>query len=113
MAKIPGWYEKQRKRYPDVFGAYERLGAACRGAGPLDKKSAALVKLGIAVGARLEGAVHSHVRRSLEAGATADDCRHVVLLATTTIGFPAMMAALSWVEDVAGGKAPAKAAHRR
>lgn len=113
MAKIPGWYEKQRKRYPDVFGAYERLGAACRGAGPLDKKSAALVKLGIAVGARLEGAVHSHVRRSLEAGATADDCRHVVLLATTTIGFPAMMAALSWVEDVAGGKAAAKAAHRR
>jgi alkylhydroperoxidase/carboxymuconolactone decarboxylase family protein YurZ len=36
----------------------------------------------------------------VEAGATIDECRHVVLLATTTIGFPAMMAALSWVEDV-------------
>ena len=112
MAKIPGWYEKQRKRYPEVFVAYERLGAACRGAGPLDRKTTALVKLGIAVGARLEGAVHSHVRRSLEAGATADDCRHVVLLATTTLGFPAMMAALSWVEDVADGKTPARRAHR-
>jgi alkylhydroperoxidase/carboxymuconolactone decarboxylase family protein YurZ len=104
VAKIPGWYTQNRRRYPEVLAAYEKLGAACREAGPLDGKQAALVKLGIAVGARLEGAVHSHVRRSLEAGATADECRHVVLLATTTIGFPAMMAALSWVEDVASAR---------
>ncbi|HEX9427916.1 MAG TPA: carboxymuconolactone decarboxylase family protein [Candidatus Polarisedimenticolia bacterium] len=101
MGKIPGWYKEQRKRYPKVVEAYENLGEACRKAGPLDGKELALVKLAIAVGARLEGAVHSHVRRSLEAGATLEECRHVVLLATTTIGFPAMMAALSWVEDVA------------
>ncbi len=101
MAKIPGWYNEQKKRYPDVLGAYESLGEACRAAGPLDGKTIALAKLAVAVGARLEGAVHSHTRRSVEAGATIDECRHVVLLATTTIGFPAMMAALSWVEDVA------------
>lgn len=101
MPKIPGWYKDQRKRYPKVFDAYEDLGEACQQAGPLDGKTRALAKLAIAVGARLEGAVHSHARRSLEAGATIDECRHVVLLATTTIGFPAMMAALSWVEDVA------------
>lgn len=101
MAKIPGWYQEQRKRFPKVFQAYESLGDACRKAGPLEEKTAALVKLAIAVGSRLEGAVHSHVRRAVEAGATLDECRHVVLLATTTIGFPAMMAALSWVEDVA------------
>jgi len=112
MAKrteIPGWYETQRRRHVGVIAAYEALGRACRTAGPLDGRTAALVKLGIAVGSRLEGAVHSHVRRSLEAGASLDDCRHVVLLATTTIGFPAMMAALSWVEDVAaerGGRTP-------
>ena len=100
MARIPDWYDRQRKRYPDVFEAYERLGKACRDAGPLAAKDAALLKLAIAIGARLEGAVHSHVRRSLEAGASPDECRHVVLLATTTLGFPAMMAALSWVEDV-------------
>jgi alkylhydroperoxidase/carboxymuconolactone decarboxylase family protein YurZ len=101
MAKIPGWYSEQKKRYPKVFGAYESLGEACRGAGPLDGKTIALAKLAVAVGARLEGAVHSHTRRSIEAGATIDECRHVVLLATTTIGFPGMMAAMSWVEDVA------------
>lgn len=101
MDKIPGWYQEQRRKHPAVIKAYEALGEACRKAGPLGGKEAALVKLGIAIGARLEGAVHSHTRRSVEAGATLDDCRHVVLLATTTIGFPAMMAALSWVEDVA------------
>ena len=104
MPKTPDWYQTQRKKYPGVFDAYERLGKACRDAGPLDAKQAALLKLAIAVGARLEGAVHSHVRRSIEAGASPDECRHVVLLATTTLGFPAMMAALSWVEDVLSRK---------
>lgn len=104
MGKIPGWYKEQKERYPGVLDAYEKLGAECQGAGPLDAKTRTLAKLAIAVGAGLEGAVHSHVRRSLEIGATIDDCRHVVLLATTTIGFPAMMAALSWVEDIANQK---------
>lgn len=101
MPKIPGWYQEQRKKYPQVFESYEALGEACQKAGPLEPKTRALVKLAIAVGTRHEGAVHSHARRSLEAGATLEECRHVVLLALTTIGFPAMMAALSWVEDVA------------
>jgi alkylhydroperoxidase/carboxymuconolactone decarboxylase family protein YurZ len=101
MPKIPGWYQEQRKKYPEVFKGYEELGEACQKAGPLDARTRALVKLAIAVGTRHEGAVHSHARRSLEAGATLAECRHVVLLALTTIGFPAMMAALSWVEDVA------------
>lgn len=102
--KVPGWYTEQRRRHPEVIRAYERLGEACRRAGPLDARTASLVKLAIAIGSRQEGAVHSHVRRSIEAGATSDECRHVVLLATTTIGFPAMMAALSWVEEAAAPK---------
>jgi alkylhydroperoxidase/carboxymuconolactone decarboxylase family protein YurZ len=47
----------------------------------------------------MEGAVHSHTR-ALEAGCTPGEIRHVVLLATMTIGFPAMMSAMSWVDDV-------------
>jgi alkylhydroperoxidase/carboxymuconolactone decarboxylase family protein YurZ len=101
MSKKPSWYEAQSKKYPELFEAYEALGDACQKAGPIDAKTRALVKLGIAVGTRQEGAVHSHARRSLEAGASIEEVRHVVLMATTTIGFPAMMAALSWVEDVA------------
>jgi alkylhydroperoxidase/carboxymuconolactone decarboxylase family protein YurZ len=101
MPRIPVWYKEQKKHYPEVFKAYEQLGDACRRAGPLDEKMAALIKLAIAVGTRHEGAVHSHTRRSLEAGATIEACRHVAMLALTTIGFPSMMAALSWIEDVA------------
>ncbi|HEV8597712.1 MAG TPA: carboxymuconolactone decarboxylase family protein [Candidatus Dormibacteraeota bacterium] len=100
MSKMPGWYNQQQKQYPAIFKAYEELGDACREAGPLDPKTASLVKLAIAVGTRHEGAVHSHTRRSLEAGASLDECRHVALLSLTTIGFPSMMAALSWIEDV-------------
>jgi len=99
MPEIPEWYTLVRKRSPKLVKAYEALGAACQEAGPLDGKTRALVKLAIAVGARLEGAVHSHARRAVEAGASPEECRHVVLLATTTIGFPSMMAALSWIED--------------
>lgn len=101
MPNIPGWYKEQRKRYPNVIEAYERLSEETLRAGPLDARTRSLAKLGIAIGSRHEGAVHSHVRKSLEAGATIDECRHVALMSTTTIGFPSMMAALSWVEDVA------------
>ena len=104
-SKLPGRYLRFQKSYPDVFKAYDALGAATQGAGPLPPKTRALVKLALAVGARLEGAVHSHTRRALEAGCTPDEIRHTVLLATTTIGFPSMMSTLSWVDDVL---APAK-----
>lgn len=48
---------------------------------------------------RSEGAVHSHVRRALEAGATPEEIYHAVMLLTSTIGFPNVAAALSWAED--------------
>ena len=64
------------------------------------QQTRALVKLAIAVGALREGAVHSHTRRALEVGCTADELRHVGVLAITTIGFPSTMAAMSWVEDI-------------
>jgi alkylhydroperoxidase/carboxymuconolactone decarboxylase family protein YurZ len=56
----------------------------------------------MAIGARLEGAVHSHARRALAAGATPDQIRHVVALAAPTAGFPTTVAAYTWVEDVVG-----------
>jgi alkylhydroperoxidase/carboxymuconolactone decarboxylase family protein YurZ len=82
--------------------AYEALGEATAEAGPLDARTRALVKLGIATGSGREGAVHSHARRALAAGCAPDEIRHVVLLAATTLGFPGMMAAMTWVEDVLG-----------
>jgi len=69
-------------------------------ASPLTDKTRALVKLAIAVGGQMEGAVHSHTRRALEAGCSAEEIYHVALLGTTTLGFPTMMKTFSWVDDV-------------
>ncbi len=97
---IPKRFQQFTKKYPDVASAYEMLGDAVHAAGPLDKKTRALIKLGISTGARLEGAVHSHVRKALNAGVKPDELRHAALLALPTIGLPSMMAALSWIDDV-------------
>lgn len=100
MRPLPEAHKRFLSEYPDIARAYEQLGQATQDWGPLDKKTRELVKLGVAVGNRHEGAVHAHTRRALDAGATPDEVRHVVLLALTTIGFPNMFAALTWVEDV-------------
>jgi alkylhydroperoxidase/carboxymuconolactone decarboxylase family protein YurZ len=54
------------------------------------------------VSARLEGGVHSHVRRAREQGATASEIRHLVVLAIPTLGFPNAAAAFTWIEDLLG-----------
>lgn len=100
MSQLPKRFTEFLKTYPDVGSAYTSLGNATIKAGPLSKKEAQLVKLGVAVGMRHEGAVHAHCRKALAAGCTDDEVRHAVILATTTLGFPGMMAALSWVDDV-------------
>jgi alkylhydroperoxidase/carboxymuconolactone decarboxylase family protein YurZ len=104
--KLPSAYRRFADDHPRLVQAYERLGEACLTEGPLDRKSAELVKIGIAVGARLEGAIHSHVRKALEAGATGDEVRHAIRLSLTTVGFPTMMAALSWANDILAADAP-------
>ncbi len=96
----PRRYRQFIQDHPEVGSAYERLSAAAKTEGPLDARTAELVKLGIAVGMQSEGAVHAHARKALDAGARPDELRHAVILAVTTLGFPRMMAAYTWVEDV-------------
>ena len=102
--KPPSRFQKFGRKYPTVMRAYEALGEATQQGGPLDAKTRALVKLALAVGSGREGAVHSHTRRALDAGCNPGEIRHAVLLATTTLGFPGMMAAMTWVDDILGAK---------
>jgi 4-carboxymuconolactone decarboxylase len=67
--------------------------------GPLDESMQRLIKLGIAIGAMREGAVHSAVRKALAVGASTDAIDQVVALAATTIGLPPTVAVFSWVQD--------------
>jgi alkylhydroperoxidase/carboxymuconolactone decarboxylase family protein YurZ len=103
---IPKRFKQFTEDYPAVAQAYEQLGNTVHQAGPLDAKTRALIKLGISTGARLQGAVHAHTRKALHVGATPDELRHVALLSLPTIGLPAMMAALSWIDEVLDDKKP-------
>lgn len=97
---IPKRYKMFQEKYAEVANAYESMGNAVHKAGPLDDKTRALIKLSISTGARFEGAVHSHTRKALKTGCSAEEIRHAVMLSLPTIGLPSMMAALSWVDDI-------------
>jgi alkylhydroperoxidase/carboxymuconolactone decarboxylase family protein YurZ len=97
MRELPEPFQKLGRDHPKVHQAYEALAAAAHESGPLDERTRRLVKLAIAVGARMEGAVRSHTWQAKGAGVTEAEMDHVVLLALTTIGLPSMVAARTWV----------------
>ncbi len=100
MEPIPSkQYLKIKELYPDFLSAVESLGKTIKKEG-IDEKTAQLVQLAAAASIRSEGAVHSHTRRAVDAGAQADEIYHAIILLTSTIGFPNVVAALSWVDDV-------------
>ena len=103
-AKLPSGAANIAKKHPQVWAAYEQLGAACAQSGPLDARTLRLVKLALAVGAESEGAVHSHVRRALAEGVTKEELLHVSLLAIPSIGLAKAVAAMTWIEDILKGE---------
>ena len=100
MRKLPNQYLSIQKRFKKYFNALNKLGQEARTAGPLDEKTSQLIQLAAAAAVKSEGAVHSHSRRAMDAGAKPDELYHTLLLLTSTIGFPTVSAALSWVDDV-------------
>ncbi|MET0988608.1 MAG: carboxymuconolactone decarboxylase family protein [Steroidobacteraceae bacterium] len=102
--RVPNAYQHLQKSQPDYIAAVEQLGTVVRQCGPLDPKTVHLIQLAGAAAIRSEGAVHSHVRRALDDGASIDELQHALIALTSTIGFPNVMAALSWMNDVAHGR---------
>ena len=68
--ELPAAYRAFQAAFPEIWQAYDRLGT-----------------------------VRAHTRLALQAGTSPEEIRPVMLLALTTIGFPSMMAARTWVED--------------
>ena len=95
-----GLYLKLKERHSDLIEAVEALGTAARMSGPLDEKTGHLVQLGAAAAIHSRGSVCSHAARALRAGATLDEVQHAIIVLTSTIGFPTVAAALSWVDEV-------------
>ncbi len=98
--QIPKAFTNFTETYPEIADAYSKLGHSVHSTGPIAQKSRELIKLGISCGAQKEGAVHSHTRKALEAGASIEEIRQVVLLTLPTLGMPSMMAAMTWVNDI-------------
>lgn len=97
---LPAKAGELAESHPTLWAAYAELGRACAEAGPIAVADQRLLKLALAIGANSEGAVHSHARRALAEGHDRNALRHVALLAIPTLGFPAAMRALSWIDDV-------------
>ncbi len=94
--KLPPTFKAFVARFPQLGEAHEQIALAVEAAGPLDSKQCALVKIGICVGAGLESALRSHVRRAMQAGATTQEIEQAVLLGMNTVGFPRTVAAWTW-----------------
>lgn len=91
------------EKFGNVMDKHQDLGKAIREAGPIDEKNSHLIQLAAAAATKAEGAVHSHVKRALNAGASPDEIYHAIILLASTIGFPAVAAALSWARDIVEG----------
>ena len=100
--KPPEMYQAFVKRYPKLAQAWESI-AQAGNEGPLDEKTARLIKLAVAVGALREGAVHSNVRKAIAMGIPHAEIEQIVALAAGTIGLPAAVAVFSWVQEVRAG----------
>lgn len=96
---LPRTFVSFTERFPEVAKAHARMGEALDASGPLDRKATELVKLGVCVGASLESATKSHVRRALDHGATPEEIEHAVLQGMNTVGFSRTVMAWVWTSE--------------
>jgi alkylhydroperoxidase/carboxymuconolactone decarboxylase family protein YurZ len=109
--KLPVTFKQFITRFPELGAAHESVAKAVDMAGPLDAKSCFLIKMGISLGAGLESAFRSHVRRAMQHGASVAEIEQALLLAMNTVGFPRTVAAWQWawqqIERDRGEQTPA------
>ena len=94
--KLPSTFKAFIKRFPELGETHQKIASVVEAAGPLDKKTLSLIKIGISQGAGLESALRSHVRRALQEGATEEEIEQALMLGMNTIGFPKTVASWSW-----------------
>lgn len=107
--KPPKTYEEFIGRFPALKAAWEATADAGR-QGPIDQRTARFVKLGIAIGAMREGAVHASARKALALGITKEEMEQVIALAAGTLGLPSTVAVYTWMRDLLGVPPPRRAA---
>ena len=81
-----------KTKFPKAWAAYEQLRDTCDQAGPLDKKTVELIKVGISAAMEHEGSLVAHVSQAKAAKATDEEIYQAILLATGLAGIPASLA---------------------
>lgn len=97
--KLPETFQKIVDKYPQVWKAHEQLTMACAEAGPLDRKTAELIKVGICIGSGLQTATQRHAIMAVENGASKEEVYHTALMAMTTLGHPRAAAGWKWINN--------------
>lgn len=92
---LPSRYIRFLERFPELGAQHQAMGEALQ-AGPLDRKTCELIQIGICMGAGLESATKSHVRRALQAGASKPEIEHAIVQGMNTCGFPRVNATWTW-----------------
>ncbi len=96
--KLPGTFKRFIERFPELGASHQRIAEVVDQLGPLDRRTCELVKIGISLGAGLESALRSHVRRAMEAGASEQEIEQALMLGMNTVGFPRTVAGWSWAQ---------------
>jgi len=99
LPKPPKTHDEFMGTFPELGEAWQTIGSAGKN-GPLDERTARLIKLAVAMGAQQEGAVHASVRKGLAMGITRAELEQVVALCAGTLGFPQTVAAYTWIKDL-------------
>lgn len=97
--ELPKTFMQFVAKYPELGRAHETIARAVDNVGPLNRKTCELTKIGISLGAGLETATRSHVRRALEHGASESEIEQTILLGMNTCGFPRTVAAWKWAHE--------------
>jgi alkylhydroperoxidase/carboxymuconolactone decarboxylase family protein YurZ len=96
---LPATYKAFIQKFSALGEAHEQIAKAVDAAGPLDRKTCELIKVGICLGGGLESALRSHVRRAMQHGATETEVEQTILLGMNTCGFPRAVAAWQWARQ--------------
>lgn len=96
MKEVHAIFRTFRDEWPDVCSTYEKLGEEIHlHGGPLPEKVRWLMKVAVSGATGHQRALETHLAKAKEAGASADEIQHTLLLLIPTCGFPAFMEAYS------------------
>ena len=101
MKDIHELFTHFKEEFPLVDSKYEELGRTIHEeSGPLQEKNRWLIKVAISAAARHFKSLEVHLSKAKEAGATAEEIKHTLLLLIPTTGFPTFMEAYSVYKKV-------------